>query len=128
MIPLSVLSTAAETIENMPKSAHKIHDVVYYDKNPDPSAEGEMADYPAVWMSYDDPDNHTNAEVFVLKPVDSEEEAENTYFGMNGFRIDGKWYKVAALWTVNPDADIIDKGNGKKAVFTPLYYQGYRHL
>ena len=122
MIPMTALSAAAETIENLPKSMHKIHEAVYYDKNPDPSAEGEMANYPAVWMSYDDPENHTNTEVFVLKAVDTQEEAENKDLGMKGFKIDGKWYKVAALWTVWPEHDIIDKGNGKKAVFTPLYY------
>lgn len=122
IIPMSVLSAAAETIESLPKSMHKIHEAIYYDKNPDPDAQGEMADYPAVWMSYDDPEDHTNTEVFVLKAVDNEEEAENKRLGMKGFKIDGKWYKVAALWTVYPERDIIDKGNGRKAVFTPLFY------
>ncbi|MBQ5347212.1 MAG: hypothetical protein IIU39_04075 [Ruminococcus sp.] len=116
-----VLSASAVTVE-APKSNHKIKEVVYYDKNPDPSAQDEMANYPAVWMLYDDPDNHTNNEVFVLKAVDTEEEAENKDMGIKGFKVDGKWYKVVALWTVNPDADIIDKGEGHKAVFTPLYY------
>lgn len=116
-----VLSASAVTVE-APKSNHKIKEVVYYDKNPDPSAQDEMANYPAVWMLYDDPDNHTNNEVFVLKAVDTEEEAENKDMGVKGFKVDGKWYKVVALWTVNPDADIIDKGEGHKAVFTPLYY------
>ena len=122
MIPMGVLSAAAETIESLPKSMHKIHEAVYYDKNPDPSAEGEMANYPAVWMSYDDPENHTNTEVFVLKEVATQEEAKNSKLGMDGFKIDGKWYKVVGLWTVYPEHDIIDKGNGRKAVFTPLYY------
>ena len=122
IIPMTVLSTVAETIESLPKSMHKIHEAIYYDKNPDPNAQGEVADYPALWMSYDDPENHTNTEVFVLKKVDSQEEADNKELGMEGFKIDGKWYKVAALWTVYPEQDIIDKGNGKKAVFTPLYY------
>ena len=122
MIPLGAMTALAETITDLPKSMHKIHEAVYYDKNPDPSAEGEMANYPAVWMSYDDPEDHTNTEVFVLKPVETQEEANNPDLGMTGFRIDGKWYKVAALWTVWPEHDIIDKGNGKKAVFTPLFY------
>ena len=122
MIPLGAVTAFAETIESLPKSMHKIHEAVYYDKNPDPSAEGEMANYPAVWMSYDDPENHTNTEVFVLKEVSTQEEAKNNKFGMDGFKIDGKWYKVVGLWTVRPEHDIIDKGNGRKAVFTPLYY------
>ncbi len=119
---VSLTAFADVVIQDMPKSNHKIKEVTYYDKNPDPSAEGEMAEYPAVWMHYDDPDNHTNSEVFVLKEVASQEEAKNTNLGYDGFRINGKWYKVVGLWTVNPEKDIIDKGNGEKAVFTPIYY------
>ena len=119
---MSFAAFADVVIQDMPKSNHKIKEAVYYDKNPNPNAEGEMVNYPAVWMLYDDPDNHTNSEVFVLKEAASKEEANNSDFGYEGFRINGKWYKVVGLWTVNPESDIIDKGNGEKAVFTPLYY------
>lgn len=104
------------------RSNHKIKEVMYYSKNPDPAASGEIKEYPALWMLYEDPDGHTNAEILALKEVASEEEAQNKAFGMKGYFIKGKWYKVVGLWTVNPESDIIDKGNGEKAVFTPLYY------
>lgn len=121
MVFATVASAVAVSVE-VPFSNHNIKEVVYYDKTPDPNVNEEMKNYPAVWMLYDDPDNHENIEVFTLKPVATEEEAENQNFGIKGFKIDGKWYKAVALWTVNPAADIIDKGNGEKAVFTPLYY------
>ena len=122
MIPMILSGAADVEIQDMPRSNHNITELTYYDKTPDPNAQGEMANYPAVWMHYEDPDGHTNTEVFTLKEVGSEEEAENTKFGIKGLRISGKWYKVVGLWTVNPETDIIDKGNGEKALFTPLYY------
>ena len=124
ILTASILTAAADVvIQDMPKSNHNIKELVYYDKNPDPNAsQYGVEDYPAVWMHYDDPDGHDNAEIFALKEVASQEEAKNEKFGMDGFRINGKWYKVIGLWTVNPQSDVIDKGNGEKAVFTPLYY------
>ncbi len=124
LITTSVLPALADVvIQDMPKSNHNIKELVYYDTNPDPSAsQYGLQDYPAVRALYDDPDGHENAEVFALKEVASQEEARNEKIGMDGFRINGKWYKVIGLWTVNPSSDIIDKGNGEKAVFTPLYY------
>ncbi len=124
LITTSVLPALADVvIQDMPKSNHNIKELVYYDTNPDPAAsQYGTQDFPAVWALYDDPDGHENSEIFSLKEAASQEEARNKKFGMDGFRINGKWYKVIALWTVNPSSDIIDKGNGEKAVFTPLYY------
>ena len=122
LVSVSLTAFADVVIQDMPKSNHNIKEVTYYAKNPDPSADAELASYPAVWILYDDPDGHENSEIFALKEAASEEEAKNTDFGYDGFRINGKWYKVIGLWTVNPTSDIIDKGNGEKAVFTPLYY------
>ncbi len=97
-----------------------IKEAYYYDKNPDPNATGEMATFPAVSVMYEG--GSDNLEVFVLKEAASEEDARNDNFGISGFPINGKWYKPIALWTVNKDSDILDKGNGRKVVFTPLYY------
>ena len=119
---LGTVATAVAVTVEVPPSKQKIKEVVYYDKTPDPNVNEEMKNYPAVWMLYEDPENKTNIEVFTLKPVETEEEAENKNFGMKGMKVDGKWYKVVAIWTVDPDHDIIDKENGEKAVFTPLYY------
>ena len=123
IIPMTALTASAEVvIQDMPKSNHNIKELVFYDKNPDPGASQFGAeDYPAVWALYDDPDGHENAEVFMLREVATQEEANNKLFGYEGFRINGKWYRVLALWTVWPEHDIIDKGHGEKAVFTPLY-------
>lgn len=120
LLPVTVFADVA--IEASPISNQKIKEVVYYDKNPDPNPPEGWGDMPAVWVHYDDPDNHPNIEVFVLKEVASQEEANNSVLGYSGFKINGKWYKVRGLWTVNPEKDIIDKTNGEKAVFTPIYY------
>ena len=118
----TVISAAAEEKATTPNQ--KIKSVFYYDKNPDPNA-GEFgtADYPAVSVEYEESEEGTgNLEVFVLKKVGSKEEANNTDFGYEGFNLKGQWFRVIGLWTVNPASDIIDKGEGHKVLFTPLYY------
>ncbi len=102
----------------------KITNVFYYDKNPDPNA-GDLgaAEYPAVSVGYEESgEGAGNLEVFILKKVASKDEANNTDFGYEGFQIKGQWYRVIGLWTVNPANDIIDKGEGRKVLFTPVYY------
>ncbi len=111
---------AGVPMEAYPISNQKIKEVTYYDKNPDPTAPEEYENYPAVTVLYDDPDNHNNTEIFALKEVANAEESKDEY-GNPGYKINGKWYKVVAMWTVNPDEDIIDKGNGEKCVSVPLY-------
>lgn len=115
LIPASVLPAMAG-------SGKKITSVTFYDKNPDPRAEGEIKDYPAVSVAYTDAGGSNDMELLTLKEVASQEEAKNVDFGMEGYCINGKWYKVVALWTINPDTDIIDKGAGHKVAFTPLYF------
>ena len=96
-----------------------IRELIYYDKNPDPSVEGEQADYPAVWMTFEN--GSDNLEVFALQAVGSEAEARSPDFGMDGFQVEGVWHRVIGLWTVEPSR-IIDKDNGLKALTVPLYF------
>ncbi len=120
---MSVAVNAADAVPAPPTSKQNIKQVTYYDKNPDPNAANYGAEnYPAVWMLYEDESGHDNFEVFALKEVASEDEAYNSEMGIKGYYYKDKWFRIIALWTVNPDNDIIDKGHGEKAIFTPLYY------
>ena len=75
----------------------------------------------AVWALYRDPSNSTDIEIFTLKKVANADAAYNSDLGMNGVNFNGQWYKHVGIWTV-PPSEIIDKGDGHKAVTVPLYY------
>ena len=110
------LSVVTESTE-----APTIKEVVYYDRNPDPNAHSDLAEYPAAWYHFQQ--GSYNLEAFALQAAASEAEAANTELGMSGFEVGGQWYRPVALWTV-ADSEIMDKGSGEKALSTPLYFTG----
>ena len=110
------------TNENPPTPSNRlpvIEQVTYYDS----AYSGLPSSYngnPAVWYLYTEGSN--NLEVFALLPAASQAAAKSASMsGYDGFESSGQWYSVAGLWTVSPNTDLMDKGNGERALMTPLY-------
>ena len=114
---LSVITVGASAVVLAPTI-----DTVEYYGPAYPGLPSEWSSYSgAVWALYRDPSNSDDIEIFTLKKVANADAAYNSNLGMAGVNFNGQWYKHVGIWTVNP-TEIIDKGDGHKAVTVPLYY------